>query len=104
MHDAAQIASRRVYEGRVLITGCRPGKVSGRFRRRAGSHSSSGGQCRRTVLDDPRVADPRIVLLRQFDMRLVVWCTDPAGRLELGESLWIVRGASSKKRPVSRCH
>lgn len=87
MHDAARIASRRVYEGRVLNLDI------DRVQFPDGSDGElevirhPGASAVVPLLDDPSVADPRIVLVRQYRYAASGFLYEiPAGRLEQGES------------------
>ena len=106
MHDAARIASRRVYEGRVLNLDI------DRIRFPDGSEGElevirhPGASAVVPLLDDPRAADPRIVLLRQYRYAAGGFVYEiPAGRLEQGESpVDCARRELEERDRISRCH
>lgn len=87
MHDAARIASRRVYEGRVLNLDIDQVKFPDGSEGELEVIRHPGASAVVPLLDDPDVADPRIVLLRQYRYAAGGFVYEiPAGRLEQGES------------------
>lgn len=87
MHDAARIASRRVYEGRVLNLDIDQVRFPDGSEGELEVIRHPGASAVVPLLDDPRAADPRIVLLRQYRYAAGGFVYEiPAGRLEQGES------------------
>jgi ADP-ribose diphosphatase len=87
MHDAARIASRRVYNGRVLNLDIDTVKFPDGSEGELEVIRHPGASAVVPLLDDPSVADPRIVLLRQYRYAANGFIYEiPAGRLEPGES------------------
>lgn len=87
MHDAARIASRRVYTGRVFNLDVDTVKFPDGSEGELEVIRHPGASAVVPLLDDPGAADPRIVLLRQYRYAADGFAYEiPAGRLEHGES------------------
>lgn len=87
MDEAARIASRRVYEGRVLNLDIDRVKFPDGSEGELEVIRHPGASAVVPLLDNPRVADPRIVLIRQYRYAGGGFVYEiPAGRLEKDES------------------
>lgn len=87
MDEAARIASRRVYEGRVLNLDIDRVKFPDGSEGELEVIRHPGASAVVPLLDNPRVADPRIVLIRQYRYAAGGFVYEiPAGRLEKDES------------------